>query len=722
MSTSEAPAKAARTKSLRARKSRPGLSIQSLVLIMLLTVSVVSNVVVGVIGYVNATDSLRDAAFQRLIEVRDSRAREVTRLYSTIENTIVVHAAGSTVVQAAKDFASNFEELESSELTAEQDVQLEDFYLEVFAPLLAEVTGKAVDAASFVPVSPAARYLQLAYTVPSPDFDSAIAVDDAGEGSAWSATHAIYHNYFRTMTERLAYEDVLLIDSAGTVVYSAYKGVDLGTNVATGPFRFTELGTAFVESVSANVIDSVTFTDFGNYAPSLAAPAGWAVTPIADNGEIVGAIAVELPIDRLSAVMTADGDPSGGGLGDTGEVYLVGPDGLMRSPSRLFAEDQDAFVAAATASGTTPEVTELAVARGTTLAVQPVASVAVDRAKSGQTGTIIGQNYLGRETLAAYRPLGPTLPGWVVIAETTTSEAFAPVTDFTRNLLVSSAILALIVSVASLVLARVIVRPLRKLSAAAKRIAAGETGVVVDGGSSDEIGSVAAAFNDMSRSLQVKAELLEQQDAESERLLRALMPEPVIKRYREGVQTIAEDHQEVSVMYADIVGFEQFTTGLDSERTLELFNELVKAFDETGSRLGVEHVRTTVRGYLASCGLTVPRIDNARRMVEFTLELDRILQRFGAQWGAQLTLRAGIDLGEVTSGLIGRAHMVYDLWGDTVNLAFQVHGGHADAGIFLTQRVLDDLADGIPVVSAGWIQTPTGGQQVWRIDAEALRA
>ena len=136
--------------------------------------------------------------------------------------------------------------------------------------------------------------------------------------------------------------------------------------------------------------------------------------------------------------------------------------------------------------------------------------------------------------------------------------------------------------------------------------------------------SVSTAFNDMSRSLQVKAELLDEQSAESERLLRALMPEPVIRRYRDGDQTIAEDHVDVSVLYADIMGFEAFSRDRGSEATLETLNELVRQFDEAGAQFGVEHVRTTTKGYLASCGLTVPRIDNARRMVDYAIELTRI--------------------------------------------------------------------------------------------------
>lgn len=699
-------------------RRRHGLSIQSTVLVMLLAVSVTSNVLVGVIGYVNATDSLRDAAFQRLIEVRDSRTREVERLFSTIERTIVVHSRGQSVIDATGAFSAAMQQLDDSELDDEQAQTLTAYYDEVFGPALSESTGTDVDPSAFVPTDPAARYLQVHYTARHADFDAAIAVDDAGDGSEWSAVHARYHDYFRSMTEFLDYEDVLLIDERGVVVYSAFKGVDLGTNLLDGPYRLSNLAAAYDTAVGGNLLGEVTFTDIEDYPPSLSLPAGWAVTPIGRDGEVIGAMAVELPIDRVSSVMTAGGDASEGGLGETGEAYLVGVDGLMRSPSRLLLSDANAFAEASLAAGTSPEVVDLAVARGTTVGVQPVRTEAATAALAGQSGTVIANDYLGRDSLAAYGPVDIDGIDWVVVAEIDTAEAFAPVTAFTRNLVISSAVLALVVSVLSLLLARVFVSPLRRLARAARRIAAGESGVTVDAGSSDELMSVSTAFNDMSRSLQVKAELLDEQQAESERLLRALMPEPVIRRYRDGDQTIAEDHVDVSVLYADIMGFEAFSRDRGSEATLETLNELVRQFDEAGAPFGVEHVRTTTKGYLASCGLTVPRIDNARRMVDYAIELTRIVDRFSAQWGVSLALRAGIDLGEASSGLVGRAHMVYDLWGDAVNLAFRLQAERVESGIFVTDRLAEGLPATVRLVEAGVISTAEGEQKVWRVELE----
>jgi HAMP domain-containing protein len=318
------------------------------------------------------------------------------------------------------------------------------------------------------------------------------------------------------------------------------------------------------------------------------------VTPVAVDGAIVGALAVGLPVDSINRVMTGGGDWAASGLGKSGETYIVGAqDNLMRSASRDLIENPDGYEKLAIAAGTPPEAARRAVETGNTLLVQPVRTDAVSTAAEGKTGTNLAVGYLGSETIAAYAPLDLHSLDWVIVAEIDSAEAFAPVDVFTRNLVLSSAIIVLVVSLLSLVIAGIIVRPLRRLRDAARRIAAGETGVQVDAGTSDELADVGAAFNDMSRSLQVKATLLEEQQAENERLLLSLMPEPLVKKYKAGAQTIVLDHQEVSVLFADIVGFEAFSRGLPSEDALEKLNEILRAFDEAADRYGVERVRTT---------------------------------------------------------------------------------------------------------------------------------
>ncbi len=701
-------------------RRRAGLSIYSILLIMLLSVSVLSSIVVGVIGYVNGTEALRTIAYEKLVEIRENRSREVTQLFSSIENAVRLSAMNETSKQAARAFTAGFAELAQAETDAAASARVGAYYRDTFAADLAEATGETVDGAAFAPRDAAQTYLQDHYVIPYDSWEDAIVTADAGDGSAWSAAHARFHPYYRAMTQLQDFEDVLMIDTDGNVVYSAFKGVDLGTNLFEGPYRLSNLAVAYREAMDRNIVDGVVIADFAPYSPSLGNPAGWAVTPIADDGEVIGALAIELPIDRIDEVMTVGGDWEMNGLGATGETYLIGRDLLMRSISRQLVDDPAAYETAAVAAGLAPAAAALSVQNGSTLMQQSISSEAVARALSGEDGTLLERDYLGRESLVAYAPLSVDGLNWAIVAQETSAEALVPVEDFTRNLILSTAGMIIFVCLLSLVLAQIFVRPLRRLKAAAQRIAAGDEGVQVDAGSSDELADVANAFNDMSRSLEVKSHLIEEQEKAHEQLILSFMPEGMANRYKHGDDAITQDSDDVTVVFADIVGFEELALSMSSDEAIARLNDLIRSFDEAAERHGVERVRTTRQSYLASCGLATPRVDNARRAVEFALELDVILERYSTQQGVKLDLRAGLDSGKVTSGLIGRARVVYDMWGDAVNLAFRVQGDSDEPGIYVTQRVADRLPDSIPVLPAGDVETQSGTQRVWKVEAPAI--
>lgn len=697
------------------RRTRTGLSLQSIVLIMLLLVSILSNVVIGMIGYFNGTDSLRDAATDRLVEIRDGRIRGVTDLFETIEKSMVAHASGDSVKGASLAFNAAFAELGSTVLSSDETARLDSYYRDDFGPALSEAVGEPVDVGPFLPSSNPQRYLQYHYTAQAEGFDESIKLGDPGDGSTWSEAHARYHDYFVRMTEQLDYQDMLLVDTDGNVVYSVYKGIDLGTNLLTGPYHLSNLASSYKHALGNRLLDSVVFSDFETYRPSIDTPAAWAVSLISQDGAVSGALIAEMPIERISEVMTGERSWGSSGLGDTGESYIVGLDDLMRSPSRMLIEDPDAYAAAAKRMGDDPGAIDRAVSTGSTLMEQLVTTKAVERAQRGDVGTIVAPNYLGAETIAAYAPLAVEDLGWVVVAEVSTKEAFAPVRDFTTKLFVSSAILVLVVSLLSQLIAQLLVRPLNRLRVAADRISAGEVGVQVDAGSADELVSLANAFNEMSRSLQVKAELLDEQQKENDRLLSSFMPEAYAQRYRKGETTIAQDHHEVAVVYADILGFDEFIRSMDSEHSLEMLNEIVGSFDQAARRLGVERVRTTRQGYLASCGLTVPRVDAVRRIVDFADELATIVDRFDARYDAKLQLRAGIDFGTVTSGLIGKESVAFDLWGEAASLAVRIQARRDSGGVYVTDGVRERLVDSISFVEAGEMDADGHRMTVWRL-------
>ncbi len=690
------------------------ISIQSKLLAMLLVTSVLSAAVVGVIGYQSGRSSLRASVFDSLTEIRGSQARQLEGQFSDLKNSLVIYTRGATTTEAVRAFTAGFDQLNDATINPAQWQSLVDYYNTQFATSEEDQTGNRMDVSALLPTSNAQKYLQAYYTAPFDDWDKAIAFDDARDGSPWSAANAEFNDFFRAIVKRFEFEDAMLLDTRGNVVYSAYKGVDLGTNILTGPYREGELRDAYEKALASNAVDYVAITDFGEYQPA-DEPTAWMVSPVGQGGRVEGALALQFPISKINRLMTADKKWEAAGMGQTGETFLVGPDGLMRSDSRMFLENPEQFKRDVIDAGTPPDVAETSIRQGGTTLVQPVETEATRLAKRGQDGTLVDRDYLGHESLQAYAPVD--LPGlnWSVIAKIDTSEAFAPVSAFTRTLVLSTAAIIFVVCLAAMLLARLFVRPIRRLEAGAQQISSGDYKVTLPVRTRDEFGDLTVAFNDMSRNLAIKEELLAEQRRENDRIMLSLMPEPVVQRYREGEETIAQDHQNVTVVYADIIGLDELTSELSSDDLLAIVNKLTRQFDAAAENLGVEQVRTLHNGYLASCGLSVPRLDNVRRTVDFAIEMQRVIDRFNVETGNELHLRAGIDTGTVTSGLVGRATLAYDMWGSAVNVAYQVQSGSPQPGVYVTSRVYDVMRDTRDFSPAGEVSGEADAEPIWRL-------
>jgi class 3 adenylate cyclase len=690
------------------------ISIQSKLLAMLLVTSVLCAAVVGFIGYQSGRSSLRASVFDRLTEIRGSQARQLEGQFSDLKNSLVIYTRGATTTEAVRAFTAGFDQLNDSTINPGQWQSIVNYYNKQFEKSEEDQNGNHLDVAALLPTSNAQKYLQAYYTAPFTDWDKAIAFDDARDGSPWSAANVQYNDFFREIVKRFEFEDALLLDTRGNVVYSAYKGVDLGTNVLTGPYREGELGDAYEKALASNAVDYVGVTDFGDYQPA-DEPTAWMMSPVGQGGRVEGVLALQFPISKINRLMTADKKWEEAGMGMTGETFLVGPDGLMRSDSRMFLENPEKFKSDVIEAGTPPSVAEASIRQGGTTLVQPVETGATRLAQRGQEGTLIEDDYLGHESLQAYAPV--ELPGlnWSVVAKIDTSEAFAPVSAFTRTLVLSTAVIIFVVCLAAMLLARLFVRPIRRLEAGAQQISSGDYKVTLPVRTRDEFGDLTVAFNDMSRNLAIKEELIAEQRRENDRLMLSLMPEPVVQRYREGEETIAQDHQNVTVVYADIIGLDELTSQLSSDELLAIVNKLTRQFDAAAENLGVEQVRTLHNGYLASCGMSVPRLDNVRRTVDFAIEMQWIIDRFNAETGNELNLRAGIDTGTVTSGLVGRSTLAYDMWGSAVNVAYQVQSGSPQPGIYVTSRVYDVMRDTRDFSPAGEVSGEADAEPIWRL-------
>jgi class 3 adenylate cyclase len=690
-------------------------SIQSKIMVLLLVSSLASLAVICVVEYISGRRALLPAVSERMVELREGQKRAMEMLFADLTNSLIVYSSGSTAVEAVQAFTDGFDQLANAPIDPGEQQSLVNFYKDRLIKPIQQATGEQLSIDAVLPNSNAQKYLQLHYTIPSSG--ASTSPEDAGDGSAWSAANARFNNYFREIATRFEYRDAMLLDTRGNLVYNVNKGPVLGTNILNGPYRESNLRGAYEKAMAADSVDFVWITDFEPFQPALGVPIAWLVSPIVSAGKTAGVLALPLPISKVNRIMTADKHWKAAGMGETAETYLAGPDNLMRSDSRLFLEDPEKYQREAVAAGTPPDIVEKAIRwHGTTL-VQPVATAAVRAAQRGQTGTVVDAGYLGERELAAYAPL--RVPNsdlrWSILATRDSAEAFDRIGSFTRTLVLTTAALVFTICVVAMLIAQVFVGPVRRLQAGARKISAGNYDVAIPVTTRDEIGDLTVAFNEMSRNLQIKDELLTEQRKENDRLLLSLMPESVVRRYREGEQTIAQEHQDVTVIFADIVGLDEISNELSGNELVGIIDELVREVDSAAETLGVESVRTVHNGFLASCGLNVPRLDSVPRTIDFAIEMQRIIERFNSRTGHHLSIRAGVNTGNVISGLVGRTSVIYDMWGAAVNLAHQMRSGATESGVYVTSEVYEVMRDIRQFTPAGSIVVDGSEEPIWRL-------
>ncbi|MDT5349861.1 MAG: hypothetical protein QOH91_3148 [Mycobacterium sp.] len=684
-------------------------------MVALLLSSILSVAVIGLIGGLTGRSALREVESERLIELRESQKRGVEALFREVTNSLIVYSGGFSIVQATAALTAGFAQLSNATITPAQQQSLVTYYENEMIKPVNRMTGDALDLNAVLPTSNAQRYLQAHYTS-APRTDS-LPVEDAGDGSAWSAANARFDFYLRGIVTRFDYRDALLLDLQGNVVYSVKKGPDLGTNILTGPYRESKLRDGYQKALASNDVDFVWITDFQPYQPALDAPTAWVVSPVGMNGKIDGVMALPVPIAKINKIMTANKNWLAAGMGAATETYLAGPDNLMRCDSRLFLEDPKAYRRDAIAAGTPPDVVDRAIRLGGTTLVQPVPSAGLRAAQRGESGVMSATDYTGNRELEAYAPLEVANSDlhWSILATRDDSDAFARLGRFSKTLAIGVSGMIFVICVASMLIAQTAVRPIRRLEEGTRKISSGDYDINIPVMARDEISDLTAAFNEMSRNLAIKEELLNEQRNENDRLLLSLMPESVVQRYREGETTIAQKHQDVAIIYADIVGLDEISNAVPENELVATVDELVRQFDAAAEALGVERIRTFHNGYLASCGMVTPRLDSIHRSVDFALQMDRIVDRFNNQTGHQLGLRVGINTGDVVSGLVGRSSLVYDMWGGAVSLAYQMHSGTPQLGVFVTSQVYERLRDVRQFTPAGRISVGGTEQPIYRL-------
>ena len=170
-------------------------------------------------------------------------------------------------------------------------------------------------------------------------------------------------------------------------------------------------------------------------------------------------------------------------------------------------------------------------------------------------------------------------------------------------------------------------------------------------------------------------QLLVEQE-KSEKLLLNILPEPIANQLKEGESSIANGFAEATILFADLVNFTKLSEKMHPTQLVSMLNEIFSQFDSLTEKHGLEKIKTIGDAYMVVGGLPIPRTDHAEAIAEMALDMQAEILRFNQKRGQDCDIRIGINTGPVVAGVIGTKKFIYDLWGDTVNVASRMesHG------------------------------------------------
>lgn len=205
-------------------------------------------------------------------------------------------------------------------------------------------------------------------------------------------------------------------------------------------------------------------------------------------------------------------------------------------------------------------------------------------------------------------------------------------------------------------------------------------------------------------------EALKVERGKSESLLRNILPMPIAERLKLGETTIVDSLSEVSVLFADVVGFTTLTSQVSSVALVRLLDDIFTGFDALAEAQGLEKIKTIGDAYMVVGGLPTPRKDHAEAVAELALNMLSFVEKGFRTTPTPIQLRIGLNTGPVVAGIIGRSKFSYDLWGETVNTASRMESLSLPGRIQVTESVYRRLLSQYHFESRGRIEVKGKGQ------------
>lgn len=476
------------------------LSCAMALLPLLVAISIFGTMATNIAG-----GALENAARNNLVSLRDAQKSRLEDYLQQMGEQLLTMAANPTTMNALKVFNTFYNPVVTGADVNALREAVGDYYQQQLPGRWQQLNpGRSLNTDSLKEaLDNPGIVLQYHYLINNPNPDARQKMDVADDGSFYSRHHQRFHPFFRRYAEAFHYDDILLINAEGQVIYSVFKNLDFTTNLTQAPHAESGLAQVFNKATSLEA-GQLAFVDFQSYTPAYGLAAAFVATPVIEDDQLLGVLVFRMPTAHMNNILTHQRRWRDAGMGQSGETYLVGSDLTARSLSRSLLENTSAYLRRLQETGQPEALIRTIEARSSNLALQPIDSPSVQQALRGQSGLEAFTGYQGYEVLSAFTPVDVFGSRWALLTEMDRSEALQGDGEqqIGSRILMIAVVMFMVIAVVAVALglyfSQALTRPIIALSKTLQAVDSGsDLTLRASVSSKDEIGGMAQAFNAM---------------------------------------------------------------------------------------------------------------------------------------------------------------------------------------------------------------------------------
>ncbi|CBW26060.1 putative methyl-accepting chemotaxis citrate transducer [Halobacteriovorax marinus SJ] len=416
------------------------LSLKNKLILSFLIAGLVPATIIGVLSFKNSSKSLEVEIKEKLVAIRESKSFQVEDMI-TIMKTQVKDLAESGLTTGAYINLKEGYNLYSQEVydadAYQAKLDLESYYTKGFIKDFNAKNTYQLDAKKISgTLSDNSLLLQRDFVLRnSHPIGEKYKQMSAGE-SSYSKAHSKFHADFLKYSKNYNYYDIFIVDAeTNTIIYSTYKEGDFAANLSNELYKNSPISKAYFASLKNH--DKAIITDIQKYWPSFNAPAQFVAHSIKLDGQIVGSLIFQVPVDKYNTITTGNFNWKNHGLGMTGENVILGSDLVERSISRSLHEDKLGFSKKLASINYNKDDLQFIETQGTTALAYKMGSENISNAVKAATPAVLYYtDMFNKEQIAAVQKINVDELSWFVISKISKEEAYESVV-LLRNLMLT---------------------------------------------------------------------------------------------------------------------------------------------------------------------------------------------------------------------------------------------------------------------------------------------